>query len=112
MTEVPSADSTGATDSNAALASLAAAEAATAAELKAHEEADAAERKAAQKPTMGRTVHVRSGKQTHPAIIVEVREDGSVDLQVFKADHMQHAAHRVKEAHPETGDGWFWPPQS
>lgn len=68
---------------------------------------------AKQKPSQGRTVLVRHGEKTHPGMIVDVRDDGSVDVQIFRADHMTHSAHALKEVGPEleSGDGWLWPPR-
>jgi hypothetical protein len=92
------------------LAELEAEERATAEELKRHEAVDEAERKAAQKPSMGRMVIVRHGEKKVPAVIVDVREDGSIDVQAFHADHMPHSAHRLQEIDADgTGDGWYWP---
>lgn len=64
-------------------------------------------------PSMGRNVIVRQGSTKAPGMIVDVREDGTVDVQIFRADHMIHAAHRLSEIGPdaESGDGWFWPPR-
>ena len=79
-------------------------------EERAEAKADAAH--AAQKASMGRIVIVRQSGQSYPAIIVAVREDDeSIDVQIFKADHMLHGAHAVKEVDPEieNGDGWHWP---
>jgi hypothetical protein len=82
-------------------------------ETRAEAKADAAEAKAhaAQKPSVGRIVIVRHSGQGYPAIIVQVREDESIDVQIFKADHTPHGAHAVKEVDPDTegGDGWHWP---
>ena len=66
-----------------------------------------------QVPSMGRNVIVRSGGKCAPGIVAEVREDGSIDVQIFRADHMVHAGHSLTEVGPdaESGDGWFWPPR-
>jgi hypothetical protein len=61
---------------------------------------------------MGRIVIVRLSGQSYPGIIVQAREDESIDVQIFKADHTLHGASAVKEVDPESEDsGWFWPPR-
>jgi hypothetical protein len=84
---------------------------ATAAELAKHEEEDKADRSSAQKPSMGRIVIVRTAGQDYPGIVIGVRKDGSVDVQLFKGDHMPHARHGLKEKTGQSGDGWYWPPR-
>ena len=39
---------------------------------------------------------------------------GTIDVQVFRGDHMLHAAHHESEVGPdaESGAGWFWPPRT
>jgi hypothetical protein len=83
----------------------------TAAELAKHEAAE----KAPQKPSLGRIVIVRqTGRDDAPGIITAVREDGTVDVQLFRADHMTHVDHRLAEVGPdaESGAGWRWPPRT
>jgi hypothetical protein len=82
-------------------------------ELQQHEK-EAAEQPTAskgQKPSMGRIVLVRQSGTSYPAIVVNAREDGSIDVQIFKADHTLHGAHAVREVPDEMGDGWLWPPR-
>lgn len=66
-------------------------------------------------PTAGRIVMVREhGKVDAPAIIVTVDSDGLIDCSVFRADHSQHAAHKLTEIDPAnaTARGWYWPKRS
>ena len=109
MTEIIEQTPSGAETTAPTLAGVKAEADATAAELARHEEAD----KAPQKPSLGRIVIVRQeGKDNAPGIITAVREDGTVDVQLFRADHMPHVGHRLGETDPkDTGAGWFWPPR-
>src|SRR5580698_6564282 len=101
MTEESTNESGAASDASASaaaattLADVKAEADATAAELAKHEAQD----RQAPKPSIGRIVLVR--REHHgvaPAIITAVREDGTLDLQVFHADHIPHVGHAVTEA--------------
>lgn len=68
-----------------------------------------------QVPSMGRIVITRREHHgTAPGIVTAVREDGSIDVQIFKADHMTHTAESMAEvkADDESAVGWFWPPRT
>ena len=97
------------TETEPTLADIKAEADATAAELAKHEAAEAHST-----PVMGSIVIVRHGGKKAPGIVIDVREDGSLDVQMFKGDHMPHAAHRLQKVgpEPESGDGWYWPPRS
>jgi hypothetical protein len=64
--------------------------------------------------TQGRIVIVRGHRGNEPAIVTEVREDGSIDAQVFRCDHLVHTAEGAKQIDPSDDDaiGWFWPPRA
>jgi hypothetical protein len=85
------------------------------AELTKHEAADKMQQTPTRKPSMGRIVIVRHEHHVDaPGIITAVREDGTIDVQVFCGDHLPHVADRLLEIHPPEADsssGWFWPPR-
>ena len=83
---------------------------ATAAELARHEAADSA----TPKPSLGRIVLVRHGKTVSPGIVTGLHEDGAIEIELFRASHINHAVSYAKEVGPdaESGDGWYWPPRS
>lgn len=77
-------------------------------ELARHEAADLGEAGSALfAPIMGSTVIVKHSGKKAPAIVVDVREDGTLDVQIFRGDHMPHSAHAVAKA-ADDGDGWSW----
>jgi hypothetical protein len=59
-------------------------------------------------PVMGSTVIVHHKGKAAPAIVVDVREDGSLDVQIFRGDHLPHAAQGLKPVAPGNSDGWSW----
>jgi len=68
-----------------------------------------------QLPSMGRIVITRREHHgTAPGIVTAVREDGSIDVQIFTGDHMTHTAESMAEvkADDESAVGWFWPPRT
>jgi hypothetical protein len=77
--------------------------------------ADKPKQTSTQKPSLGRIVIVRHEHHVDaPGIITAVREDGTIDVQVFRGDHFPHVADRIAEiGEPETdkSPGWFWPPR-
>lgn len=61
--------------------------------------------------SMGRIVIVRDHHgRAAPAIVVTVKENGTIDAQLFRADHAVHAAEGLDQVDPAgTARGWFWP---
>lgn len=87
---------------------------ATATELARHEAADAAMIKSARAPSLGRIVLVRHGKDVSPGIVTGLHADGAIEIEFFRASHINHAVSYAQEVGPdaESGDGWYWPPRS
>lgn len=83
---------------------------ATAAELARHEAAETGSGQTARTTGMGDIVIVRQGDKIAPGIIIDVREDGSLDVQTFHGDHAAHYAHKLIKVTAEagSGDGWYW----
>ena len=74
-----------------------------------------------QLPTIGRIVHFDSpdkGQRGYsadpvPAIITAVREDGSVDLTIFRNMMEPLPLANVQfSTNPTAGMRWFWPPRA
>lgn len=67
---------------------------------------------ASKKAVLGDIVLVRlEGYRVSPAIITDVREDDSVDVQVFIGDHAQHLASSLQQASPDDDSSFGWYPK-
>lgn len=76
--------------------------------------AAAAPKPAPQKPSLGRIVIVHSEHHVDaPGIITAVHENGSVDVQVFRGDHMTHSELKLEGGDESgavpAGGHWSWP---